>query len=360
VTQIAVQIFFAFALTAFLLLVLRRPALQAGLVDRPCARKRHGRVVPLIGGICILLGFVAASLPADFGLRDYQGLFAGMGLLAIVGVIDDLIDIDAWVKFAAQVVAALLMTAWSGLVVSDLGQLLGPQVSLELGALALPFTVFCVVGLINAINMFDGVDGLAAGTVAAALGWLVLAGAFNGGASWLILAGLLLASVCAFLIFNMRNPWRRKAACFLGDSGSMMLGFALAWFAVEAAQGEHALLPPVAIAWILALPVLDTLTLMGRRILRGRHPFQPDREHLHHIFYRAGFTPGQTVAVLVLATVLLGGVGVLGTGLGVPEWVLAVLFVPVALAHVLAQARAWRFARLMRRQLRWVRSNLRQ
>ncbi|MCG5539073.1 MraY family glycosyltransferase [Halorhodospira sp. 9622] len=359
-TQIAVQLFLAFGVTAFLLLVLRRPALEAGLVDRPCDRKRHGRVVPLIGGICILLGFAAASLPADFGLRDYQGLFAGMTVLLLVGVVDDLVDIEAWAKFAAQVFAALLMTTWSGLVVEDLGQLFGPQVSLELGILAVPFTVLCVVGLVNAINMFDGVDGLAAGTVAAALGWLVLAGAFNGGASWLVLAGLLLASVCAFLIFNMRNPWRRKAACFLGDSGSMMLGFALAWFAVEAAQGEHALLPPVAIAWILALPVLDTLTLMGRRILRGRHPFQPDREHLHHIFYRAGFTPGQTVAVLVLTTVLLGGVGVLGTGLGVPEWVLAVLFVPVVLAHVLAQARAWRFARLMRRQLRWMRSNLRQ
>nr|WP_276569393.1 MraY family glycosyltransferase [Halorhodospira halophila] len=313
----------------------------------------------MIGGVCILLGFVAASLPADFGLRDYQGLFAGMAVLLIVGVVDDLIDIDAWIKFGAQVVAALLMTVWSGLVVEDLGQLLGPHVALELGALAVPFTVFCVVGLINAVNMFDGVDGLAAGTVAAALGWLVLAGAVNGGASWLVLAGLFLASVCAFLIFNMRNPWRRKAACFLGDSGSMMLGFALAWFAVEAAQGDHALLPPVAIAWILALPVLDTLTLMGRRILRGRHPFHPDREHLHHIFYRAGFTPGQTVTVLVLASLALGSIGVVGTWLGVPEWVLAALFVPVAAAHLLAQARAWRFARLMRRQLRWARSRLR-
>ncbi|MFP4184391.1 MAG: hypothetical protein ACLFRW_07405, partial [Halorhodospira sp.] len=92
------------------------------------------------------------------------------------------------------------------------------------------------------------------------------------------------------------------------------------------------------------------------RILRGEHPFKADREHLHHLFYRAGFTPVQTVFVLLLASALLGGIGVLGTWAGLPEWLLALLFLPVAAGHALVHARAWRFARMLRRSLRATRA----
>jgi len=356
VIQIALQICLAFALTAVLLLLLRRPAMQAGLVDQPTSRKRHGRAVPLIGGVCITIGFVAAALPADLGLRDYQGLFAGMGTLLLLGIVDDLVEVDSRARLGIQILAALLMAAWGGLHVEDLGALLGPGTSLSLGPWAIPFTVLCVVGLINAVNMFDGVDGLAAGTVAIALGWLVLAGAVGGAGAWPVLAGLLLAAISAFLVFNLRNPWRRQAACFLGDSGSTAIGFGLAWLAVEAAAGTAPVLPPIAIAWILALPVSDAITLMARRALRGVHPFRPDRKHLHHIFYRAGFTPGQTVSILLVASAVLGGIGVLGAWAGVPEWLLLLLLLPVAAGQALIHARAWRIARLLGRYLRRARS----
>ncbi len=356
----ALQTFFAFGLTAVLLLLLRRPAIQAGLVDHPCPRKRHGRTVPLIGGICILLGFTAAALPADFGLRDHQALFAGMAMLLIVGVVDDLVEVDAWAKLGFQVLAALLMTLWGGVAVTDLGYILGPGETVDLGSWAVPFTTFCVVGLINAINMLDGVDGLAAGTVAIALGWLTAAGLLAGAPIWPFLSGLLLAAICGFLVFNLRNPWRRKAASFLGDSGSMMLGFALAWFAIQAAGSSTGPLPPIAIGWVLALPVLDTLVLIGRRLAAGRHPFQADREHLHHILYRAGFTPAQTVSTLLLASILLGGVGVLGAFLHVPAWLLATGLIPVAAVHAVAQVHARRSATILRRLLRAARRRLRR
>ena len=343
----------AFLVTAALLLVLRRPAVQAGLVDRPCPRKRHGRNVPLIGGICILLGFGAALLPVEQGLRDYQMLLAGMVTLTIVGVVDDLVDVSAWSKLGMQVLVVLLAATWGGLTVTTLGEPFG--VTLDLGVAAIPFTVVALLGLINAINMFDGLDGLAGGTVAIALGWLTLAGLLGGAGTWPLLSGTLLAAVCAFLVFNLRNPWRRKAASFLGDSGSMTLGFALGWLAIEAGGGPDTVLPPMAIAWVLALPVLDALVLAGRRMARGRNPFTPDREHLHHIFYRAGLTPGQTVSVLLLGSAVLGGIGVVGVWAGVPEGVLALGLVLVAVAHALVHARAWRFATLLRRLLRVLR-----
>lgn len=306
--------------------------------------------MPLIGGICIMLGYFTGILPGDLGLRDYQALFTGMTLLLIVGVVDDLIDIEARYKLGFQLIAGLLMGLWGGLLVTDLGYIFGNQWHIDLGLFALPFTLLCVAGLINSINMFDGLDGLASGTVAAALGWLTLAGYWGGAQEWPLLSGTLFTAVCAFLIFNVRNPWRRRAASFLGDSGSMMLGFALAWFSIEAASGNEAVLPPIAIAWILVLPVMDALILMGRRIARGRTPFRADREHLHHTLSRAGFTHGQIVSILVILSLVLGGIGCLASLAQAPQWLLTVGLVPIALCHIAFHARAWRVAAFIRRR----------
>nr|WP_274600116.1 MraY family glycosyltransferase [Halorhodospira abdelmalekii] len=275
-----------------------------------------------------------------------------MTMLLVVGVVDDLIDIEARIKLFFQVAAALLITLWGGLLVSDLGWLLGPMLPLELGWLALPFTVLCIVGLINAVNMFDGLDGLAGGSVAIALAWLALAGFLGGGEKWPILALLLCAAICAFLVFNARNPWRRRAASFLGDSGSMMLGVALAWFALEAGSGATAVLPPITVAWILALPVLDALILFGRRLVRRRSPFKADREHLHHTLTRAGLSHGQIVALLLSVGALWGGIGFAGAWFEVPEKWLATGLLAVALMHTLIHVRAWRFAAFLRRYSR--------
>lgn len=351
------QSLLAFVTTAAVLMVLRRPAVRARLVDAPGGRKRHARAVPLIGGIGIFLGFLVGVFPADFALRDYDALFAGMGLLLLVGVVDDIVNVRASAKLLLQIFVAVLMTVWAGVVVEDLGFLFGGDDPVELGEWSRAFTILCVVGLINAVNMLDGVDGLAAGVVAVALAWLTAAGVLSGAGGWPVLSGLLLAAVLGFLVFNLRNPWRRRAACFLGDSGSMMLGYALAWFAVMAASGDEQALPPVAIGWILALPVIDSVVLMLRRCFKGYHPFQADREHLHHLFLRAGLTPGAAVSVIIAGSALLGAVGFLGGAAEVPDAVLAAAIVPVVVAHGLIHMRAWRFARLLRRAVRWLRNH---
>jgi len=349
----------ALPLTSALLLALHRPAHYLRLLDEPTRRKRHGRAVPLTGGIGIFAGFVLALLLSGAPLAAFWPLLAGMALLLVVGTVDDYRGLRPWAKLAAQVAAALLMAVGGGVVVEDLGGLLGPGLSLDLGAAAIPFTVFATVGLINAVNMLDGVDGLAGGAVAIALGWLVLAGVSAGAAIWPWLASVLVAAVCGFLVLNMRSPWRRRAACFLGDAGSMMLGLAVAWFAIRATQGAHAALPPVAALWILALPVLDTLVLTGRRLGHGRHPFHADREHLHHILYRAGFTPGPAVALILLGALLVGGAGLWAARQPLPEWGMAAGLLPLAAGHALVHLRAWRVATFLRRRLRAVRRGLR-
>lgn len=345
------QLVLVFVVTAVLLMALRRPALNAGLKDCPGGRKTHVCSVPLIGGLAIFVGFSAGAALLDSALVEYMPLFAGMLLLLFTGVLDDLGDLSPRVKLGMQFAVALVMAVFGGQAVTSLGPMFWPGQELELGWLAVPFTVLCVIGLVNAVNMIDGVDGLAGGLTAVSLGWMVAATAVAGMGRPMALIALLLAAVLAFLVFNMRNPWRKRASCFLGDSGSMVLGFTLAWFAVELGEGAEPALAPVAVAWLLALPVMDTVSLMARRVLKGHSPFRPDRQHLHHILERTGFSVQQSVLLLVAVHALFGGIGVMGSWLAVPDhWLTLGLLLVVGL-YLILSIRAWRITRFMRRHL---------
>ncbi len=345
----------AFFVVAFLVPMLHAPAARMGLVDQPGGRKQHDGLVPLTGGLAIFAGFAFGLMLVDDSLRPYASLLVGMGLMLLTGLVDDLIDISASAKLSAQVLAAVLMVSWGEVQIHSLGSLVGVKPVL-LGEWAIPFTVLCVLILVNAINMADGTDGLAGGLTAVALAMLLAVGALGeAGRALMSVIGLLLVSVVAFLIYNLRFPGRRRARIFLGDSGSLMLGFALAWLAVYISQSSRGVsVYPVAIAWILILPVLDVLTLYLRRIMKGRSPFSADREHLHHVLLRSGFGPGATVWLLLLVMTVFGLVGVFGWRQGWPEWALFVGLAPVFLLQYLCSIRAWRVIRVLRRARRRV------
>jgi len=210
--------------------------------------------------------------------------------------------------------------------------------------------VLCVVGLINAVNMIDGIDGLCGGVVLVALAWFVaVAAAATGYGTAVALPMLLGASLIGFLYFNLPHPWRSDTKVFMGDSGSTMLGFALAWFAIDLTYRQGTGVPPVAIAWVLALPVFDTIALTLRRALKGQSPLVSDREHLHHVFERAGFSKCGTCYAMVALSALMGAVGVGGWWLGVAEWVLWLGLLAVLALHFLFVHHAWRAMRWLRR-----------
>lgn len=346
----------AFFVAAFLVPVLHAPAERMGLVDHPGGRKQHEGMIPLTGGLAIFGGFCFGLLLVDDSIRPFASLVVGMGLMLVTGLIDDLIDISASAKLSAQVLAAVLMVSWGEVQIHSLGTLVGVKPVL-LGEWAIPFTVLCVLVLVNAVNMADGSDGLAGGLAAVALAMFMAVGAVGGaGRPLMAVIGILLVTVVAFLIFNLRYPGRRKARIFLGDSGSLMLGFALAWLAVYLSQGNRGVsVYPVSIAWILVLPVLDVLTLYLRRILKGRSPFSADREHLHHVLLRSGFSPATTVWVLLLIMAVFGLVGLYGWQQQWPEWWLFVGLMPVFAIHYLCSMRAWRVVRVLRRARRQMR-----
>lgn len=328
--------------------VLRRPAHHVGLIDKPGGRKNHDREVPLIGGLAMFLGFAMAIMMIEASLRPFASLVVGMGILLMVGVIDDLIDMSASAKLAAQVLVAVLMVSWGEVQVHTLGDLVGVKL-INLGEWAIPFTVLCTVLLINAVNMADGTDGLAGGLVAVALAMLLAAGILGGASKAFVgVTGILLASVVGFLCYNLRVPGRRCASAFMGDSGSMMLGFALAWLAVYLGQVENVAIYPVSIAWILVLPVLDVLTLYIRRIMKGRSPFSADREHLHHVLLRSGFSVMATVWLLILVMTIFGLIGLIGWRQSFPEWWLFLGLIPVFVGQYLCSIRAWRLMRYLR------------
>jgi len=311
----------AFGVSCLLLWVLRPLAMRIGLVDQPGERKRHVGHVPLVGGIAMFCGFMFAVLVLELSLSGYRALFVGTALLVIVGILDDFHDLPPWARFVAQIVAALIMTLWGGVVVRDLGPLFGVG-SVQLGLWAVPFTVFATVGIINAVNMLDGMDGLAGG-----IAWIafVLLGfvAFSGNRITDAQVLLILACVVsAFLSYNLQFPRRRNALVFMGDAGSMFLGFALVWFAVSLSQGEDRAMTPVSALWILALPLIDAVSIFVRRLSGRRPPFGAARDHLHHILLSIGLSVNGTVVIMVGLAATVGVLGLLGLYRGVPEYLL--------------------------------------
>ncbi len=261
---------FAAAFVAIRLLVRYAPAL--GLVDVPNERSHHKQVTPRGAGIGIMAGVIFADLLVwnDMILTHAQTLIA-IFLVFVVGVLDDHRDTTPKTKFLV-IFAAVLLLYSDGIVIDSLGTLFG--VDLPLGWLALPFTMFAVAGFTNALNLSDGLDGLAGSLSLVILGTLALIGYENGDEFIVSIALSFMAAITAFLWFNW-NP----AKIFMGDSGSLTLGFVIAVLSIKAL----AYIQPVSILFIAALPILDTVTVMVRRKRSGRSIFAPDKLHLHHI-----------------------------------------------------------------------------
>lgn len=335
----------SFALVIVLVPILRALAPRLGLIDEPTARKRHLGAIPLVGGIAIFFAFSATLLIFGLGDKAPVAFYAGAALVLILGLADDRRPLRSGRRFVLQAVILLAALVAGGNVLTNLGELVGPG-SIGLGVLAIPFTVFGVLGVVNAMNLADGLDGLAGGLALTSLAAFALYFA-DGSTSRLILLALM-GAVAGFLVFNFRTPWRARASIFLGDAGSLMLGFVLGWFAVLAcaSNGSDAAmkpLSPVSALWILIVPLFDTLGCIARRKLHGRSPMKSDRQHLHHLLQRAGLTVGQTTAVLVLTNAAGAAIGLAAWRYQVPDYLMFAAVVALFCVYLAVLLRAWRF-----------------
>jgi len=280
-------------LTMLLMPVVKKFALAANIIDLPDERKIHIDEVPRLGGFAIAMAFAVTCLlflQLDSLLIAF---LAGLFIVLLTGLADDIWRIRPALKFAGEIVASLIFILYGGTELKSFGDLIGIG-PLETGVFAVPVTVFCMIGVMNAINLSDGLDGLAGGVSAIACLFLVYFSLQAGHGFNLALSVSLFGCLIGFLYFNSH-----PAKMFMGDTGSLVLGYILSSICVLSQKFEGDLpVLPISMALILALPIADTLWVMTRRACMGQSPFQPDNTHLHHKLMTLNFSHSGVVAAL--------------------------------------------------------------
>ena len=328
----ALELLAASSAVVALIYLLDPIARRIGLLDHPGGRKDHAQPTPVTGGLAIAIGTILPALLLTHLTPQLAGLGVAALILLVTGVIDDLYDIRWQIRILAQVAAGLSIALIGHVQVEQIGPIfgLGP---LALGSLSIPFTVLATVGLINALNMADGVDGLAGSMCLCALIMLIAASVYAGNRDLTYGLTLIAGAVTGFLAFNLRTPWRKRAGLFLGNSGSAYLGLVIAWAAFRLTQNPIYPVTPVLAPFLIAPPVIDCLVLLARRSLHRRSPVAADRTHVHHLMLDGGFSP--TAVVMVIAAVSFT------FGLGAAVALLADVPIPLFPVAFLAFTAAW-------------------
>jgi UDP-GlcNAc:undecaprenyl-phosphate GlcNAc-1-phosphate transferase len=341
----------ALAVTVLAVFVGLRLAPQLGLVDLPDSRKKHTGSVPLVGGIAIYAGISVALVLSGQYINHMPFLAAG-ALIVATGVWDDIRGVSPYIRLALQAISVWLIAGWGGRYIADLGHLMPDGSVLSLGWLGIAFTVFAGVALINAFNMTDGLDGLCASlTLAALFGGMVMAASLGSHYFEVRFLSVLGAAVVGFLLFNFPFPGRGQASAFLGDAGSYLLGLSVLYSVILLTQGDNRAMPPVSALWFCLLPLLDMGGISIRRVMRRRSPFAADREHLHHVFTLAKFSPAATtgsMAAIALIGVLVGTTMVFGN---IPELIQFGLFASLAGLYLWHLLHTWKQLRFLSRSI---------
>ncbi len=291
-----------FALTFISILFFIRLAPKLGFVDIPNERSMHKTPIPRGAGVA----FVSSALLVSFLLMifDYEQLsryfwiYLAILIVFIGGVIDDRKGVSPKIKFIFIFIASILLY-FDDITIETVGTYLGNEIYLP-SLLVFPFTFFAIAGFTNALNLLDGLDGLAGTVSIVMLGAFMWIGYLHHDTLMMTLAAVFIAALAAFLLFNW-NP----AKIFMGDSGSLTLGFVISILAVKATH----YIAPTAVLFMLAIPVLDTFVVMTRRIQRGRSPFSADKNHMHHILYNRYEDVKYTVILIVYIQIAFTMIG---------------------------------------------------
>ena len=316
----------SFSLCLLAMLALRPIAIAVKLIDRPGGRKVHVGDVPVVGGLGMLLGLVLGMglLPLPGSISG--GLLAACTMLVTIGLVDDRFGLSPWTRLPVQFVAAIVVMFGTGAVVHTLGTPFGPEEVLLDGFGSYVFTILIMVAAVNAFNMLDGMDGLAGALAMVTLGALALLAHDGGLTIALSISVVFMGVVGAFLIANLPLPFNRDVRCFMGDSGSTLLGFCVAWLCITVSQAPAPPAEPVTMLWIVALPLYEFSWTVIRRTIRGISPFKPDNGHLHHLVQQAGFGVRGAFVLFVVLSLSLTTFGIAIEWMGVSNgWSLALL-----------------------------------
>ena len=307
--------------------VVRSLAFHIGAVDVPRdGRRMHDHPIPRMGGLAIFFGFllsVLLFLPLTLQLRT---MLLGSVIIVILGIFDDIYALSARLKFCVQIIAALVAVLGENRIVflSNLN-IFSSEPYWDLGWLSYPITVLWIVGITNAVNLIDGLDGLACGVSTISSMTLLVIALIMAEPDVALITAALAGGCIGFLPYNL-NP----ARIFMGDTGSTFLGYILAVVSIQGLFKFYTFISFAAPFLILGLPIFDTCFAVLRRVSHGQSPMAPDRGHIHHRLIDMGFSQKQAVAMLYVISAILGLSAVVLTTIGAVRAMLFLLALCVA------------------------------
>lgn len=336
----------AFAVAAVLSYFFTPPvknfAHKVGAIDVPKdARRMHKKPIPRLGGLAIYGGFLCSIL--IFGQLDETMLcvLLGAAIIVALGIFDDVLALGAKLKFVVQIVAAAIPVCIGNLQIGLFTNLnpLSDTPFVHLGILAVPVTIIWIVGITNAVNLIDGLDGLAVGVSSIAAITMLAVALLTSNMPIAITMAALAGACIGFMPYNL-NP----AKIFMGDTGSTFLGYMLATVSIMGLFKFYAVISFAVPFLILGLPIFDTANAIIRRVAAGRSPMSPDRGHVHHKLIDMGFNQKQAVAILYAISATLGLTAVVLTSSGEVKAIVLLLAVLAAIlvgAGIIYGAEHW-------------------
>ncbi|MDU0356103.1 UDP-N-acetylglucosamine--undecaprenyl-phosphate N-acetylglucosaminephosphotransferase [Paraglaciecola aquimarina] len=341
----------AFAVACLAIVGLRPIAANVGLVDRPNARKKHLGDVPLIGGIAIYFTMLIVSQVFLEKSQLVNLYMISCSFMVLIGALDDFYDVSAKLRLLAQLLIASILVLGAGHALYDMGNILGLG-NVNLGIVAIPVTLLAVATAINAFNMTDGIDGLVGFLGIVTFSSLCILFYWANNQELFVMSAIFVAALSAFLLFNLGGLRRIFGKIFMGDAGSMMIGLTVVWLLVLGTQNGEASFRPVTALWIIAVPLMDMFAVMHRRVKKGKSPLSADRDHLHHICIRFGFSSKSSLTIITFFAMLFAGFGLLGEHYKIHEGIMMLSFIVVFIIYDYAFIHIWKISRLLRRYKR--------
>ncbi len=346
-----IDLSFLFFFSLITIFTMRKVAKKIGLVDKPNERKHHKGAIPLVGGlsICISLLYFLFNNPDVFFNSELYA--ACIVILVGIGVLDDKFDISFKVRFAVQAGLSIAMMTLGNIELKSIGNVFGTGEVITLGWFGYVVTILAVVGAINAFNMVDGIDGLLGGLSIVTFGGLAITLIYNGTHNVAYACLVMIVAIIPYILLNL-GVFGRRRKVFMGDAGSMLMGFTVIWLLLLSTQNTPSPLRPVTALWLIAVPLMDMVAIMIRRIRRGDSPFKPDREHMHHIFQRLGLSSTQTFIAITMIAIFYAAIGITGEIYDIPEYVMLYGFIACFFDYLYFLTHVWVITGKIRKWLR--------
>jgi UDP-GlcNAc:undecaprenyl-phosphate GlcNAc-1-phosphate transferase len=322
-------------ISAMLTPVIKKFAVKIKVIDIPKDNRRvHKKPIPLLGGLAIYFSFVLTLVLKTGKLSQSEmGILIGATIIALGGFLDDKFEIRPWQKLLFQITAALVLTIYGVKIVYITNPISSAELSMSIGLFSIPLTIIWVVGITNALNLIDGLDGLAAGVAFISAVTIFIIAFLNGRNEAAVLTVILAGAILGFLPYNF-NP----ASIFMGDTGAQLLGFLLAAISIKGTIKSATAFAIAVPLLALGIPIYDTLFAMIRRKINGKPIMQADKGHLHHRLLDMGLNQRQAVIIMYLISAVLGSFAIIAMQISTQRAYFLLAVVMVVLVII-----AWKF-----------------